>query len=423
MWRYQSQVCCNMNKYDEGERLLKKSLASANEEEDKVLIRLCMNDLLMMYVELNRMVEARMLCEEWLHLTQDGSGNSYLMGALARLCVSEQNYSDARFYLKKGWEQSRNHKDSVSLYLSSAMLNDKLGDGKKAYQELLTGISMQNGNVRQSLEQPILTVQRDYLSDRLEFQSYKFRMEKHLRVLYIIVFSLLLIIIVWLLLRKLRKTKEEARITIDGLHAEMLRKEKKNRKELDALLKELEQKDKITVDNLGKLRSALKHQEENHCLYVRQMEEVEKQYIETISHKTTYVSELFKAWFGVMDKWMMIYRAEETKGLAKLKKMGREISIFEDKYFVGKKAYCQLEKLLDAYHDNVMLHFRNEVKLADEMDYRRVCYFFAGFSPDTRAWLMDEKTENVYQRRLRLRKNISSSAPLHKDLFLLMLGK
>ena len=41
----------------------------------------------------------------------------------------------------------------------------------------------------------------------------------------------------------------------------------------------------------------------------------------------------------------------------------------------------------------------------------------------TLAWLMDEKTENVYQRRLRLRKNINSSAPLNKDLFLLMLGK
>ena len=82
-----------------------------------------------------------------------------------------------------------------------------------------------------------------------------------------------------------------------------------------------------------------------------------------------------------------------------------------------------MEKLLNVYHDNAMLHFRNEVKLADETDYRRVCYFFAGFSPDTIAWLMDEKKENVYQRRLRLRKNISSSAPLHKDLFLLMLGK
>ena len=153
------------------------------------------------------------------------------------------------------------------------------------------------------------------------------------------------------------------------------------------------------------------------------MKEMEKLHLAALSHKTTHISELFKAWFGVMDRWMMIYRTEETKGLAKLKRMGREISIFEEKYFVGNKAYCQLEKLLDAYNDNVMLHFRKEVKLADEMDYRRVCYFFAGFSPDTIAWLMDEKTENVYQRRLRLRKNISSSAPLHKDLFLLMLGK
>ena len=423
MWYYQSQVYCNMNKYDESESLLQKNLASAKEEEDEVLVELCRNDLLMLYVELDRMSEAHILYDEWLHLKQDSSGASYLMGALARLCASDQNYSDARFYLDKGWERARNHKDSVSLYLSSAMLSDKMGDGKKAYQELLTGVSMQNVNVRQSLEQPILTVQKDYLSDKLEFQNYKLRVEKHLRILYVIVFSLLLIIVVWWLLRKLRKTKEEARITIDGLHTEMLRKEEKSRQELDILLKELEQKDKIAVDTLGKLRSALKHQEENRFEYVRQMEEMEKLHLAALSHKTIHISELFKAWFGVMDRWMMIYRTEETKGLAKLKRMGREISIFEEKYFVGNKAYCQLEKLLDTYHDNVMLHFRNEVKLADETDYRRVCYFFAGFSPDTIAWLMDEKTENVYQRRLRLRKNISSSAPLHKDLFLLMLGK
>lgn len=90
---------------------------------------------------------------------------------------------------------------------------------------------------------------------------------------------------------------------------------------------------------------------------------------------------------------------------------------------MGNKAYGQLEKLLNVYHDNVMSYFRQEMELSDETDYRRVCYFFAGFSPDTIAWLMDEKTGNVYQRRLRLRKNISSLAPLHKDLFLMLLGK
>ena len=35
MWRYQSQVCCNINKYDEGESLLKKCLVSAKEEGDE----------------------------------------------------------------------------------------------------------------------------------------------------------------------------------------------------------------------------------------------------------------------------------------------------------------------------------------------------------------------------------------------------
>ena len=423
MWRYQSAVYRNMDKFNESERLLQKCLASAKEEGDEGLIKSCVGDLLMLYVEQNRMIEARLFCEEYPVLKQGEFGNSSFMGILARLCVSEQNYSDARCYLEKGWERVLDRSDSINLYLSSAILSDKLGDGKKAYQELLTGISMQNVNVRHSLEQPILTMQRDYLSDRLEFQNYKLRMEKHLRVLYIVVFSLLLIIVVWWLVRKLKMTREKARITIDGLHAEMLRKEEKSRQELDTVLKELEQIDKIAVDTLGKLRSALKHQEENRSQYVRQMKEMEKLHLAALSHKTTHISELFKAWFGVMDRWMMIYRTEETKGLAKLKRMGREISIFEEKYFVGNKAYCQLEKLLDAYNDNVMLHFRKEVKLADEMDYRRVCYFFAGFSPDTIAWLMDEKTENVYQRRLRLRKNISSSAPLHKDLFLLMLGK
>ena len=39
------------------------------------------------------------------------------------------------------------------------------------------------------------------------------------------------------------------------------------------------------------------------------------------------------------------------------------------------------------------------------------------------AWLMDEKVENVYQRRLRLRKQVNASMCPHKDLFLLLLSK
>ena len=422
MLYYQSAVCRNMNDYDGCARLLQKTLTCAKEDGDEVLIKTCIGDLMMLYVELNRTAEALVLYEQST-LMQGEFGTSSFMGVLSRLYASEGNFDKANNFLKEGWERAKNRNDSISLYLSSALLSDKMGDGKKAYEELLVGVSMQNVSVRQSLEQPILTAQRDYLSDKLEFEAYKLRTEKHLRVLYIIVFSLLLTTSVWMLLRKLKIAKENARKTIDELHTEMLRKDKKSRQEVDALLRELEQKDWMVTETMEKLRSALKHQEENYHQYVRQMEDMERHHRLLLSHKTIHISELFKAWFGVMDKWMMLYHTEETKGLVKLNKMGREISIFEEKYFKGNRAYCQLEKLLNAYHDNVMLHFRNEVKLADETDYRRVCYFFAGFSPETIAWLMDEKKENVYQRRLRLRKNITSFAPLHKDLFLLLLGK
>ena len=65
----------------------------------------------------------------------------------------------------------------------------------------------------------------------------------------------------------------------------------------------------------------------------------------------------------------------------------------------------------------------HEVSLPDEADYRRVCYYFAGFSIPTIAWLMDEKVENIYQRRLRLRKNVSVLDSPHRDLYLLLLSK
>ena len=95
----------------------------------------------------------------------------------------------------------------------------------------------------------------------------------------------------------------------------------------------------------------------------------------------------------------------------------------KEKDMVGNKAFRGLERLVNMYQDDAMNHFRREVSLADESDYRRVCYFFAGFPIQAIAWLMDEKVENVYQRRLRLRKFIVSSAFAHKELYERLLSK
>ena len=416
MWYYQSQVYCNMNKFDESKSLLQESLASAKEEEDEVLVELCMNDLLMLYVELNRMSEAHILYDEWLHLKQDSSGTSYLMGALARLCASDQNYSDARFYLEKGWELAKNRNDSISLYLSSAMISDKMGDGKKAYQELLAGISMQNVNVRQSLEQPILTIQRDYLSDRLEFQNYKLRMEKHLRVLYIVVFSLLLIIVVWWLVRKLKMTREKARITIDELNEEMQRKEAESHHKIASLLQELEGKHQSDII-INSLREELSRRDENLKQYICESESIRCDLQHVANENLANASQLFREKMQTMSE--MVLKFEEKKD----SNIIEEIRWWKNKYLVGRKAIAEMERQVNLYNEDVMLHFRKEVTMSEEKDYHWVCYLFAGVSVKAIAWLLGENKGAIYQRRFRLRSEIEASDYLHKELFLELLDK
>ena len=124
-----------------------------------------------------------------------------------------------------------------------------------------------------------------------------------------------------------------------------------------------------------------------------------------------------------MGMWVFLYEEKGIRENTRMKHIRKEIDLMKEKYMVGNKAFRELERLVNAYHDNAMLHFRHEVALADETDYRRVCYFFAGFSVQTIAWMMDEKVENVYQRRLRLRKFIASSEMPHKELFGFLLSK
>ena len=414
MWYYQSQVYCNMNMYDESESLLQESLTSAKEEEDEVLVGLCLNDLLMLYVELNRMSEAQILYDEGLK--QDGFGTSYVMGALARLCVSDQNYSDARFYLEKGWELSKNRNDSISLYLSSAMLSDKMGDGKKAYQELLTGISMQNVNVRQSLEQPILTVQRDYLSDRLEFETYKLRMEKHLRVLYILFFVVLLAVVVYVLFRKLEKEKEKARRTIDELNEEMQRKEAESHRKVASLLQELEQKNQseIVIDSL---KAELRQWDEHFRQYMKEVDKAQEQQRirekeltslsgKLLASRTKQINALLDCIYTDADNKDVVYQRLTLFSVQLMKELGS-----------GKKAYADLEQMVDNCYDGMMRRIRSEVQLPDEESYRQVCYHLAGFSVKSIAFLMGETPNKIYKRRDRIRLKLDSfEADFAKDL-------
>ncbi len=88
MWYYQSAVYRNMNKYDDGERLLLKTFTLAKETGDDVLLRSCIGNLIMLYVELNRNAEALRLYEQSA-LMHEEFGSSSFMGTLEP-CMHQQ---------------------------------------------------------------------------------------------------------------------------------------------------------------------------------------------------------------------------------------------------------------------------------------------------------------------------------------------
>ena len=184
-----------------------------------------------------------------------------------------------------------------------------------------------------------------------------------------------------------------------------------------SLLQELEDKDKQTKVAIHQLRNELRNQEENYHQYMVEAKQLQHDLQDNLDMKKVFTAELFKNWFEMMGTFVFIAEQKDIKESSRMKNIRKETDLMKEKYMVGNKAFRELERMVNTYHDEAMTHFRREVSLTDESDYRRVCYFFAGFSVQTIAWIMDEKVENVYQRRLRLRKFIASSELPHKDLF------
>jgi len=423
MWLNLSEIYRSINKYQESEDLLHKALVSAREEGNRALVKTCIGDLVMLYIEDSRMSEAKHLYEEELDVLGGHQyGSSLFMGKLAKMYVEERNFLRAQQCLEMGWERVISRMDSVVLYFSSSTLLKAQGADDKAYAELMKGVSLQTDEAHQALEQPVLTAQRDYLSEKLEFETYRLRMEKRLRVLYILVFALLLMVVTLFLSRQLKKEKEKARKTIDELNREMLQRDKESRYKIESLLTELEDKDKASSASILSLRSELQKQEEDYHRYIQEAEELQHGLQERLSQKTVLGAEVFKNWFASMSKLLLIL-LQKGKEETKNKKLRKEITLWQEKYYEGNKAYREVERLVNLYNDDAMLHFREEMQWTDEADYRRTCYFFAGFSIRLIAILMDETEDSVYQKRHRLRKSLEVSDLLHKDLYLVLLCK
>lgn len=472
MWYNQSEILRNINKYRESEDLLNKILDSAKEEGHQALIKNCMGDLVMLYIEQNRMKEASERYEELSILVGVNFGSALFMGKLVKMYVSDLDFAHAKRCIDTGWKRTKNRTDSIGLYLSSSALLKAQGANDMAYQELMKGLSLQNQEVHQVLQQPVLTAQRDYLSEKLELEAYRLQLEKRLKLLSVLLGVLLIIVVCYVFRKILKKRHEEAQRTIRGLETqneetemqkeqaekdkeqlekenrkilsllqkmvcdkdvaeqniidlknEIVRQEKENNEAITGLVQNLENEIKVNVETINSLRESLESKERVFLQYEKNNEKIRKELQDTIGIKSGHISTLLKDKFEFMGEWTLLYEEELTLKNYREKKIKRAVDDTKTRYFKGKNVFRDLEMQVNLYCDNAMQHFREEIQLNDEKDYFRVCCLFAGIPSHIIAWMMDEKTDVVYQRKSRLRKKIASFPCFHQSLFLKLLSK
>ena len=133
--------------------------------------------------------------------------------------------------------------------------------------------------------------------------------------------------------------------------------------------------------------------------------------------------ELLKLMLDQAVQLVLLYDGKYVKEETRKKKIKETVDLLKKDYYAGTAEYRKVEALVNRYLDNVMQHFRDEVILSDESEYRRACYMFVGLSGQVIGEIMNESKDVVYQRRSRLLKKIGSLSCAHKDVFIMLLHK
>ena len=188
----QANVYKNMGKNEDSYQQLWVVLNDGKQNGFHKLVELCLGDLVMLCVKLKKYAEADKLLQE-LQLHYDSSSMSSSFWAdVAEIHAMKKEWNLSQEKLDLAWKRARTENDTIVLYFAEARIHGMRYPQTESYRFMMQAVKKQNGLVRRSMEQPLLSVQNNLLATELEFQQYKLRIERIQRwtiVLFVVVVS------------------------------------------------------------------------------------------------------------------------------------------------------------------------------------------------------------------------------------------
>ena len=355
------------------EEYIIKSLRLAESMNDEYLERICYENLVVLYDEIDEIEKCKTMVAILNDRFDRSLFSSVCLASMANHNARTQNIEFVDRFLAEAWGKAYNKSDSIALYFQSANIMKTIGNVDKALKYFEDGIILQNDKLHIAMQQPIVSIQKDYFQSEAEYNSY--RLKKNLQIyvtLSIIVFLILLIVFMYMRHRFLKKDLEISKY----------------------------------MDLASELQVSIRDKEAKISEFSERISVSEQTHISQIHEMSGHIAELFHKQYELLDKLSNTYY--ETHGCSKEKE-----SIYEqvkseiNKFANDKKTMAQLERIVNTYKNNVMSHIREEIHSISERDVKLLCYIYAGFSAKSISIFVGETTGNILTRKYRLRNKIA----------------
>ena len=192
-----SDIYRNTQKEDAAYQTLKTALAESRKLNDQSLVKSCINNLIAVCIDLEKWEEAT----QWYQEYQKNDGRNFptiaFYGYIARLHAKNRNFEEAFMLLDETWKKTKSLQDSINLYYAESQVHQMNGSWEEAYRSIEKSVSHQNKIVRESLQQPVLTTQNNFLNQELELQKYKAQSERQMRIIGVVLTILLAVAAVY----------------------------------------------------------------------------------------------------------------------------------------------------------------------------------------------------------------------------------
>lgn len=431
----QSAIYKLMDKETDSFHILYNTLIEAKETKQTSIIRFCLGDLIMLCLNMDKQEEAMSFYNELINNYSIEKMTSSFYANLGLLMAKDNDSEKSQFYIEEAWKCARNKNDSINLYYILSRIEHMNSSYEDAYTSLSKSTHLQNSRIKNVLQQPILTAQKNFLEQEVEHKAYKLKMEKYIRLLGLTIILILSIIIILFLRNRIRilyqnrlkeKLKEresEYKQKLEELQKEALKREQN----LHAYTIELENKSVLSQQDLEHLNRELEDSKvhiEQARRFLEQTTEKHKMEIESIledKHSSlTGINKTLKKSFKQVENMLYIlhlnYRKEENRDKA----INEYIENTIQEFYGSKKADRNLEKMVNELYGNVMQHLRKEIHLPSEEHYKLVCLLLAGLSINFIASLSEETTNAIYKRREKIREIIRVSDSPYKSILLMI---